>query len=230
MLQFIKLLFGENMPHQIITDLNNRYTAKQFDPEKRISAEDMAVFTEALRLSASSINAQPWQFIILESETAKQRFHDSFANMFQFNQHHAKEASHIVLFAHNPNFNKEDYKKVVDVEVSSGHLPAERYDEMLNGAFGFVEANTDEAGFNGNWTKSQTYIALGNALHAAARLNIDSTTMEGIDTALLGDIFKDELGGYVCDVALALGYHSDADYNFGLPKARLATEDVITVI
>ena len=218
------------MPHQIITDLNNRYTVKQFDSEKRISAEDMAVFTEALRLSASSINSQPWQFIILESDAAKQRFYDSFANMYQFNQHHAKEASHIVLFAHNPHYTIADYKKVVDVEVSSGHLPAEKYDDMLNGAYGFAQANTDETGFNGNWTKSQTYIALGNALHTAARLNIDSTTMEGVDTELLGDIFKEELGGFVCDVALALGYHSDADYNFGLPKARLATENVIKVI
>lgn len=218
------------MSHQIITDLNNRYTVKQFDSEKRISAEDMDVFKEALRLSASSINAQPWQFIILESDAAKQRFYDSFANMYQFNQHHAKQASHIVLFAHNPHYTIEDYKKVVDVEVSSGHLPAEKYDDMLNGAYGFAQANTDETGFNGNWTKSQTYIALGNALHTAARLNIDSTPMEGVDAGLLGDIFKDELGGYVCDVALALGYHSDADYNFGLPKARLATEDVIKVI
>ncbi|GAL17616.1 1-deoxy-D-xylulose 5-phosphate synthase [Vibrio maritimus] len=99
------------MTHQIIKDLNNRYTAKKYDATKRISAEDMEVIKEAIRLSASSINSQPWKFIVIESDEAKQRFHDTFANMHQFNQPHAKEASHTILFAHNPHFTKDDYKK-----------------------------------------------------------------------------------------------------------------------
>lgn len=219
------------MTHQIITDLNNRYTAKKYDQEKRITAEDMDVLKEAIRLSASSINSQPWKFIVIESDEAKQRFHDSFANNFQFNQPHAKQASHTILFAYNPRFTKEQYKKVVDVEVTSGHLPEEMYDNMLNGAFTFTEMNTDDTGYNGYWTKAQTYIALGNALHTLARLGIDSTTMEGVDAQLIGEIFEEELDGYVVDVALAMGYHKDVeDYNHGLPKARLSTDDVITVL
>ncbi|PMH40864.1 NAD(P)H-dependent oxidoreductase [Vibrio sp. 10N.286.49.B3] len=219
------------MSHQIIKDLNNRYTVKQYDPSKPVSAEDMEVIKEALRLSASSINSQPWKFIVIESDQAKQRFHDTFANMHQFNQRHAKEASHIILFANNPHFTKNDYKKVVDVEVSSGHLPADMHDTMLNGAFGFVELNTDDSGFNGNWTKAQTYIALGNTLHVLARLGIGSTSMEGVDPELIGELFKDELGGYVCDFALAIGYHAEGkDYNHGLPKSRLAIDDVVAVI
>ncbi|ANW26797.1 NAD(P)H-dependent oxidoreductase [Vibrio coralliilyticus] len=219
------------MTHPIIKDLNTRYTAKKYDVSKRISAEDMEVIKEAIRLSASSINSQPWKFIVLESDEAKQRFHNTFANMHQFNQPHAKEASHTILFAHNPRFTKDNYKKVVDAEVTSGHLPAERYNDMLNGAFGFAELNTDETGFNGNWTKAQTYIALGNTLHTLARMGIASTPMEGVDPELIGEEFKQELEGFVCDFALALGYHKDGeDYNHGLPKARLPLEDVITTL
>ena len=219
------------MTHPIIKDLNTRYTAKKYDASKRISAEDMEVIKEAIRLSASSINSQPWKFIVLESDEAKQRFHNTFANMHQFNQPHAKEASHTILFAHNPRFTKDNYKKVVDAEVTSGHLPAERYNDMLNGAFGFAELNTDETGFNGNWTKAQTYIALGNTLHTLARMGIASTPMEGVDPELIGEEFKQELEGFVCDFALALVYHKDGeDYNHGLPKARLPLEDVITTL
>lgn len=219
------------MAHPILTDLNNRYTAKKYDPAKRISAEDMSVIKQAIRLSASSINSQPWKFIVIESEEAKQRFHDTFANMHQFNQKHAKEASHVILFAYNPFFTKDDYKKVVDAEVSSGHLPAEMYDSMLNGAYMFAESNTDENGFNGHWTKAQTYIAIGNTLHVLARLGIASTPMEGVDPELIGETFKQELGGFRCDFALAMGYHLDGeDYNHGLPKARLAMDEVVTVV
>ncbi|WP_297482818.1 nitroreductase family protein [uncultured Photobacterium sp.] len=219
------------MQHQIITDLHNRYTAKQYDKTKKISAADMDVIKEAIRLSASSINSQPWKFVVLESDEAKLRFHETFANKYQMNQRHATEASHIVLFAHNPFYTKDDYRKVVDAEVSSGHLAAENYDNMLNGAYGFAESNTDENGFNGHWTKAQTYIALGNTLHVLARLNIASTSMEGVDSELIGSLFNVELDGYVCELALAMGYHLEGqDYNYGLPKARLAAEDIITVL
>ena len=218
------------MTHPIITDLNTRYTAKKYDADKRISAEDMEVIKEALRLSASSINSQPWKFIIIESDAAKQRFHNTFENMFQFNQPHAKEASHTILFAHDPKYTKEKFATRADTEVSSGHLPAEMYEQFL-GAYAFAEMNTDETGFNGNWTKSQVYIALGNTMHTLARLGIASTPMEGVDAAMIGEEFADELEGHVVDVALAIGYHKDGeDYNHGKPKARLALDEVVTTL
>ncbi|NKF50850.1 NAD(P)H-dependent oxidoreductase [Shewanella sp. WXL01] len=219
------------MSHPIIEDLNFRYTAKKYDANKRISAEDVAVITETLRLSASSINSQPWKFIVLESEAAKQRFHDTFANMHQFNQPHATEASHIVLFAHNPNYTKDDYRKVIDEELKLGRLNQDSYQARLDGAFGFVEMVTDDSGYNGQWTKAQTYIALGTTLHTLARLKIDSTPMEGVDPELIGEEFKDELGGYVCNFALAMGYHLEGeDYNQGLPKSRLPIDEVIVTL
>lgn len=218
------------MSDQIIKDLNTRYTVKKYDHTKRISAEDMNIIKEALRLSASSINSQPWKFIIIESDDAKQRLHSTYANKFEFNQPHAKESSHTILFAHDPKFTKQKFTKRVDAEVSSGHLPADMYDTFM-GAYAFAEANTDENGFNGNWTKSQVYLALGNVLHVLARLGIASTAMEGIDAELISDTFKEELDGHICEVALSLGYSNESeDYNYGLPKARLAIEDVVSVL
>ena len=68
-------------------------------------------------------------------------------------------------------------------------------------------------------------------MHAAARLGIDSTPMEGVDAELISEIFEKELDGYICDVALVLGYHDSAeDYNAKLPKSRLAKEQVIQVL
>ncbi|WP_394200330.1 NAD(P)H-dependent oxidoreductase [Shewanella waksmanii] len=218
------------MTHAIISDLENRYTAKRYDASKRISAEDMAVIYEATRLSASSINSQPWKFIVIESDAAKQRFHDTFANKFQFNQPHAKSASHIMLFAYNPKYTRDDYAKVVDKGIIDGRTKPEDREQAFAG-FAFAELNTDESGDTSTWTKSQTYLALGNTLHVLARLGIDSTTMEGVDSEMIGEIFKDELDGYVCEVALAMGYHhSTEDYNASLPKSRLAMDEVLQVL
>ena len=218
------------MTHPIISDLQRRYTSKRYDASKQISQADLAVILEALRLSPSSINSQPWKFIVIESEQAKHRFHDSFANKFQFNQVHAKTASHTILFAYNPSYKRDDYEKVIDADIANGRTKAENKEQAF-GAFAFVDLNTDDHGDNAAWTKSQTYIALGNTMHTVARLGLDSTPMEGVDKDLLGELFADELDGYVCEVALAIGYHEpEQDYNATLPKSRLDKDAVITVV
>jgi len=218
------------MTQQIITDLETRYTTKKYDPSKRISEEDLAIIYKAMQLSASSINSQPWKFIVIESDEAKQRMFDTFENKFQFNQHHIKASSHTILFAHNPAYKREDYGRVIDQDIAVKRTP-EANREQSFGAFAFVDLNTDESGNNEAWTKAQTYLALGNTLHTLARLGIDSTTMEGVDSELIGELFADELGGYVCDVALAIGYrHESEDYNQPLPKSRLAMDTVLQVI
>lgn len=55
------------MSQQIIEDLHFRYTTKKYDATKRISAEDIEIIKQALRLSASSINSQPWKFAVIEA-------------------------------------------------------------------------------------------------------------------------------------------------------------------
>ncbi|WP_083678266.1 nitroreductase family protein [Lacinutrix venerupis] len=214
---------------QIIEDLSNRYTSKAYDKTKRVSAEDLATIEEVLRLSPSSINSQPWKFIVIKSDEAKQRFSNTFNKKYQFNQPHATNASEIILFANKIHYNKEDFKKRLDASMAAGRMNQKGYDNMLTKAFGFAEMVADENGNNSHWTKAQSYIALGNVLHTLARLNIDSTPMEGVDADEIKKEFAKELGDdYECTFALAIGYHNgEKDYNRKLPKARMAKEDVI---
>jgi len=212
--------------HPIIEDLKWRHTTKKYDKTKTISSEDLQVFFEALRLSASSINSQPWRFIVIESEEARERMGRTFKHKFQFNQPHIFDASQVILFAYNPCYTRENYNEVVDNGIEDGRTkPEER--ENAFGGFIFAELNTDLHGNTGNWTKAQLYIALGNALHTLSRLRIDATPMEGIDIALVNDEFKEELNGYQCDVALAIGYSHEEDYNAVLPKSRRRMESIL---
>lgn len=214
------------MNHPIIEDLLWRKTTKKYDADKKVSEADLAVLFEAMRLSASSINSQPWKFIVIDSEAAKERMHKTFANMHTYNQPHVFESSQIILFAHNPNYSRENFDKVVDQYIEDKRVKLEDR-EKAYGAFSFAESNTDETGNTESWTKAQTYLALGNTLHTLARLKIDSTPIEGIDVELVNDEFKKELDGYKCDVALAIGYHHADDFNSKLPKSRLDMDKVL---
>lgn len=214
------------MSHVIIEDLMWRYTTKRYDKTKKVSTDDLEVLLEAIRLSASSINSQPWKFIVIESDEARQRMHRTIAKNYQFNTPAVLDSSHIILFAHNPYYKRDNYAEVVDDGIAVGRTRAEDRDAAF-GAFVFAEMNMDENGNNGSWTRSQVYLALGNALHTLARLRIDSTTMEGFDSDLLSKEFANELAGYRCEVALAIGYRDpQEDYNAKLPKARRRAESI----
>ncbi|MFD1553262.1 NAD(P)H-dependent oxidoreductase [Putridiphycobacter roseus] len=218
----------DSVGNQIMEDLSSRYTSKAYDKTKRVSPEDLATIEEVLRISPSSINSQPWKFIVIKSDEAKQRFANTFKK-YEFNKPHAENASEIILFANKMHYSKEDFKKRLDASLAAGRMNQKGYDKKLEGSFSFAEMVADENGNNAHWTKAQTYIALGNVLHALARLNIDSTPMEGVDADEIKKEFAKELGDdYECTFALAIGYHEDEkDYNRKLPKARLAKEDVI---
>lgn len=215
---------------QIISDLEGRYTTKKYDKNRKVSQLDLNVLYEVLRLSPSSINSQPWKFIVLETEQAKQRMFDTFADKFPANREHILTCSHVILFAYNPNYSRGDYEKVIEQDIKL--LRTKLSDkEQAFAKYAFVEMNTDEKGNNKAWTKAQTYIALGNALHTLARLKIDSTPMEGIDSVRVEQTFAEELAGYRCELALAIGYHdSEGDFNAKLAKSRLQKESVLTVI
>ncbi len=218
------------MTHIIIQDLQWRHTTKKYDKTRKISQEDLAILFEAMRLTPSSINSQPWKFVVIESNEAKERMSNTFINNYQFNQTHVFDGSHIILFAHNPHYTREDYAEVVQNGIEDNRTkPEER--EGAFAPFFFAELNTDEVGNTSNWTKAQTYLALGNTLHTLARLKIDSTPMEGIDTELVNKEFEKELDGYECDVALAIGYHHpEEDYNVKLPKSRRRLDSIFTHI
>ncbi len=218
------------MKNIIIDDLQWRYTTKKYDPSKKIPQKELDILFEAMRLSASSINSQPWKFVVLESDEAKQRMSNTFVNMHQFNQPHVVESSQVILFAYNPHYTRDDYAKVVDKGIEDKRTPVEKRESAFGG-FIFAEQNTADNGDTSCWTKAQTYIALGNTLHTLARLKIDSTPLEGIDIELVNKEFAKELEGYQCDVALAIGYHHpEEDFNASLPKSRLSLESILTRI
>jgi len=218
------------MPHPIIESLLWRHTTKKYDATRKIPQQDLEVLFEAMRLSPSSINSQPWKFIVIESDEAKQRMSQTFAHKFQFNQPHVFDSNLIILFAHNPQYTRQDFVEIVDKGIEDKRTkPEDR--EAAFASFAFAKLNTDAKGDTSKWTKAQTYIALGNTLHTLARLKIDSTALEGIDTDLVNEEFEKELAGYQCDVALAIGYHHrEEDYNAKLPKSRRSLNSIFVRI
>ena len=187
-----------------------RYATKAYRNEK-ISEAKIKELAEILRLAPSSVNSQPWKFVIIGDEALKA---DLAAHSF-FNEQKIKEASHlVVLFAYDDIAAFETYFKANQPQ------PVVDYYQSLK-AGGEERAKV--------WFQKQVYLATGFLLAACGAEGIDATPMEGFDAAYYTE--KLQVKGCKAVLAVAVGYHSEADSNHPskTPKKRLPLEEVVEI-
>lgn len=213
--------------------LNWRYTTKAYDPAKKISESDMAQVKDLLRMSPSSINLQPWHFIIAETEAGKARMAKGTQGFFHFNEPKILNASAAVLFCSRVDVDEEYLKHIVATEDKDGRLPNEK---VKNGLYGAMTAFSGIHKYDlkdaQHWMEKQVYLNIGNFLLGVASLKIDATPMEGIDVKALDEEFGLREKGYTAIAVVSLGYRAASDFNSTdkTPKSRLPESEIITVI
>lgn len=193
-----------------LEQMKKRYTVKKYNPQAKISAEQIAELKEILNLSPSSINSQPWNFIFVNKPELKQQL----AEASYFNKEKVLESSHVIVFQVIKN--PEDFEKQIEENLPEGSVTYYRTMVKPNG----------EAAVK-SWLGHQVYLALGILLSACAAMGIDSTPMEGIETDKYNEILKND--SYETLFAVAIGKRADNDSNHPetTPKRRLKSEMVI---
>lgn len=208
-----------------------RYSTKAFDPNKKIPTEDFEQLKDLLRLSPSSVNSQPWHFVIASSAEAIERVRKSTHGSFSFNDARAKDASHIIIFCTKTNMDDDYLLHLLATEDKDGRFPEAEIKEMVrSGRSRFVNLHQSELNDIDHWMEKQVYLNMGSLLLGAAALGIDALTMEGIDKDILNQEFQLLQKGFRATAAIALGYRSDTDFNATLPKSRLREEEVFTIL
>ena len=191
--------------------MKNRYTVKKYNPQGKISEEQIATLQEILNLSPSSINSQPWNFIFVNDNS---KVKNELAEASFWNKEKVLESSHLIVFQVLKN--PEDFEKQIE-----GVLPEGSVNYYKN----FVKPKGEE-GIK-SWLKHQVYLSLGVLLSACADMGIDSTPMEGIEPEKYDAILNNEK--YETLLAVAIGERDETDANqpkFN-PKTRLKAEKVI---
>jgi nitroreductase len=74
-----------------------RHTSKAFDPSRTIPAETMDQLRTLLRYAPSSVNSQPWHFVIAGSEAGKAKVAQGTQGPFAYNTPKVMKASHVVV-------------------------------------------------------------------------------------------------------------------------------------
>ena len=206
-----------------------RYATKAYNSEKKIPQTQFEKLLEILRFSPSSVNIQPWHFLVAESDQAKQRIASALTGNYIYNAAKVLHSSHTLVFCTRTDISAEYLEQLLQQDDASGRFKDEAAKQgQRDTRHGYVEFYRNELKNLSSWMENQTYLALGQFLFAAGLEGIDATPMEGFDRDTLNKEFKLTEKGLKASVIVAVGYRSDSDFNAKLPKSRLPDQVIFT--
>lgn len=215
----------------ILQAAQSRYSTKVFDGSRTIPEEKVAELKELIRMSPSSVNSQPWHFIVAASDEGKSRIAKATQGRYAFNERKVLDASHVVVFCAKTQIDEAYLQSLLTLEDSAGRFANEEAKQGVNGGRTFfVNMHRFDNKDANHWMEKQVYLSVGTLLLGASALDIDAVPIEGFDAKILDEEFGLREQGYTSVVLVSLGYRSDDDFNAKLPKARWAHEQVFTEI
>lgn len=211
--------------------LLKRYSTKKFDPTRVISAADLQSIKDLLRLSPSSVNAQPWHFLIAGTKQGKQSVAKSTEGPNSFNTEKVLDASHVAVLCRKTGIDAKYLGHLTATEDGDGRYPDPKVREYVDEVRSFyVNFHNTELKDLDQWMAKQVYLAAGMLLMGVAAMGIDAVPLEGFNAAVLDQELKLKDKGLASELIIPLGYRSAEDSNAQLPKSRFREAEVITEI
>jgi nitroreductase/dihydropteridine reductase len=208
-----------------------RHTVKAFEQGKSLPQDEIETLLNVLRNSPSSVNSQPWHFVVASTEAGREQIAASTDGAFAYNSPKVRNASHVIALCMRTDLDEAHLQNILDQEDADGRYAkpeSKANNDMVRRSY--VDMHRYESRDVPQWMEKQVYLALGGLLLGAAMLGIDATPMEGFDQRALDKELGLREQGFTSVVLVSLGYRSDADFNAALPKSRLPREEIFTFI
>ena len=208
-----------------------RHTVKAYAPGRTIPQDVIDELLAVLHKSPSSVNSQPWHFVVASTPEARARMARAASGNYSANASKIDHASHVIALAVRADMDEAHLSHLLEAEERDGRFQVDGakagqdkgrrfYVDLHRFAFRDVQ----------QWMANQVYLALGSLLTGAAVLGVDATPMEGFDRTILDAELGLRERGYTSLVLVSLGYSGEQDFNASLPKSRLPREDVFTFL
>ena len=197
--------------------VNGRRSIKLYDPTVKISREEMSEIIAQASRAPSSINLQPWRFLVIDSEEGKEKL----LPLASFNSNQVKTSSAVIaIFGDLNNF---DYaEEIFGKAVELGYMPAEVKEMQLNYFTPLFEEISKE--------QMKDTVMLDSGLVAmqlmlvARSYGYDTNPIGGYDKEQIAEVFGMDKERYVPVMLISIG----KGVNEGYPSYRLPVETITT--
>lgn len=158
--------------------ITGRRSIRNYDPSVKISKEEMTQILEEATLAPSSVNLQPWRFVVIDSKEGK----ETLAPLAKFNQTQvATSAAVIAVFVDMKS--EEHLETIYNTAVEKGFMPAEVRDQQVPAIKGLVQVMTTEQ-------KKEMFIIDAGLVSMQLML---AARAHGYDTNPIGGFEKDQI-------------------------------------
>ncbi|MDU5109105.1 MAG: nitroreductase family protein [Clostridium sp.] len=195
--------------------LRGRRSIRTYDTSVKISKEEMAEILEEATLAPSSLNMQPWRFLVIESEEGKA----NLAPLARFNQLQVKTSSAVIaIFGDLKNFDysEEIYSKAVEL----GYMPIEVKEKQIRGIT--AHAATLDPQVNKEAVLVDGGLVAMQLMLVARSHGYDTCPIGGYDKDKIAEVFDIDKDRYVPVMLISIGKAADNGYK----SVRLPIEQI----
>ncbi|CAG0954700.1 partial nitroreductase / dihydropteridine reductase, partial [Rhodocyclaceae bacterium] len=141
----------------------SRHTCKAYDPSRKIPDGQIEQLKTLLRYAPSSVNSQPWHFVIAATDEAKQRIAKAATQPpYSSNAPKILNASHVVVLCARTALDDAHLAALLELEEGVGRLPTPESREMQHkGRSFYVNLHRFDFRDTQDWMEKQVYLALG---------------------------------------------------------------------
>ncbi|BAW93629.1 hypothetical protein CHIBA101_1794 [Actinomyces sp. Chiba101] len=217
----------ETERQSVIATAHRRYATKAFDPDRRVSPEDLRAILEAGRLAPSSFGYEPWKFLVVRDEDLRAELAPLAVGAGAVLRGGAELV--IVLFKRGVVHDSPHAAHIVNDVLGVDFDPDSELSQMFKGFQEQLLGLSSPEDVD-HWAQRQTYIALANMLSAAAALDIDSVPIEGFAVTAVTDLLAArgiiDPAEWGVSVMAGFGYRAEEIH----PKRRREYDEVVQVI
>ncbi|MFB1082665.1 nitroreductase family protein [Jeotgalibacillus sp. JSM ZJ347] len=115
--------------------ITGRRSIREYDPSVKISKEEMTEILTEATLAPSSVNLQPWRFLVIDSKEGK----ETLKPLAMFNQKQVETSSAVIAVFVDMN-SLAYIEEIYDTAVERGLMPAEVRDRQVPGIKGMLSS------------------------------------------------------------------------------------------
>lgn len=195
--------------------VKGRRSIRNYDTDVKISKEEMTQILEEATLAPSSVNMQPWRFLVIDSEEGKA----TLAPLAKFNQVQVETSSAVIAVFGDMNA-VDQLENIYDTAVAKGLMPQEVRDRQvpaIQGMYSSVSAND----LKDSILIDSGLVSMQLMLVARAH-GYDTNPIGGYEKDQIAEAFGLEKERYLPVMLLSIGKAVDAGY----PSVRLPIADI----
>lgn len=198
-----------------MSQLTQRRSIRKYDPNVKISKEEMKKILEDATRAPSSMNMQPWRFIVVETIEAKEKLRPVlYGNIQQLET----SAAMICIFTDLKKFDHAE--KIFDKAIHQGLMPFEVKEKQLRNIANMIPTLSEEGIEKGGLIDSG--LVAMQLMHVARTYGYDTCPIGGFKHDQIANALSLDPKRYKPVLILSIGKAAEEGY----PSVRLDVEEV----